>query len=125
MRAPASISDAGAFHCGIPRAMPDASSLAADSPAARPDPSVSVRMVYLARLREAFATAGEPLTLAAGVAPTVESILAALRSRGGVFASELAPGRAFRVAVNHVMVDASAPVGDGDEVAVFPPVTGG
>ena len=55
----------------------------------------------------------------------VASVLARLRERGGAFAVELAPGRAVRVAVNHALVGVTSAVHDGDEVALFPPVTGG
>ncbi|HKU87714.1 MAG TPA: MoaD/ThiS family protein [Casimicrobiaceae bacterium] len=85
---------------------------------------VSVRLVYLARLREAFARERETLEFAADTL-TVGAILDALRCRGGAWASELAPGRAVRFAVNHRLVGATHPVADGDEVAIFPPVTGG
>ena len=53
------------------------------------------------------------------------ALLAWLRARGGAWASELAPGRAVRVAVNYDMARADTPVKPGDEVALFPPVTGG
>ena len=86
---------------------------------------VTVRVVYLARLREAFATAGESLAVPAGSAATVAGLLDALRQRGGPFAAELAPGRAVRVAVNHAMAKPTDALRDGDEVALFPPVTGG
>jgi len=85
---------------------------------------VTVRLVFLARLREAFGSAGETLALPSQPC-SVASIVAALRERGGAFASELAPGRAVRVAVNHAMAAPDAPVRDGDEVALLPPVTGG
>jgi molybdopterin synthase sulfur carrier subunit len=86
---------------------------------------VKVRVVYLARLREAFATAGESLALPAGSDATVAAVLEALRQRGGPFAAELAPGRAVRVAINHAMAKPADGIRDGDEVALFPPVTGG
>jgi len=86
--------------------------------------AVTVNLVYLARLREAFGRAGEPLILP-GNEVSVTAILAALRVRGGAFAAELAPGRAVRVAVNHALVAVDSPVRDGDEVALLPPVTGG
>ena len=88
-------------------------------------PTLNVRMVYLARLREAFGQAGELLALAAPGPVTVESILARLRERGASWATELAAGRAVRVAVNHSIASADTTVRDGDEVALFPPVTGG
>jgi molybdopterin synthase sulfur carrier subunit len=85
---------------------------------------VTVRMVYLARLREAFGRTGEALALPNGPV-SVATVLATLRARGGPFASELASGRAVRVAVNHTMVSADSLLRDGDEVALLPPVTGG
>jgi sulfur-carrier protein len=87
-------------------------------------PAAALRIVYLARLREAFASAGEEWPLADGVTD-VATIVAALRARGGPWAHELATGRAVRVAVNHAMAAPSTPVHAGDELALFPPVTGG
>jgi molybdopterin synthase sulfur carrier subunit len=86
--------------------------------------TVTVRLVYLARLREVLGTSAEALVVA-GAAPTVEDVLRQLRARGDAFALELAPGRAFRVAVNHARARAGTVVHDGDEVALLPPVTGG
>jgi len=93
-------------------------------PDSRTTTIVTVRLVYLARLREAFASTGESLRLP-DVSPTVATVIALLRERGGAFAAELAAGRAVRVAVNHAMAGTDAAVHDGDEVALFPPVTGG
>ena len=95
----------------------------ADTPA-RASESVQVRIVYLARLRDALGTAGETLSVARDGA-TVAHLLERLRARGGAFGHELAPGRTFRVAVNHAMASADTALRDGDEVAVLPPVTGG
>jgi molybdopterin synthase sulfur carrier subunit len=80
-------------------------------------------VLYLARLREAFGRREEPLELPAGA--TVRDLIDTLQSRGGPWATELASGRAVRVAVNQEMSPASTPLSDGDEVALFPPVTGG
>ncbi|GIK85093.1 MAG: molybdopterin synthase sulfur carrier subunit [Betaproteobacteria bacterium] len=91
----------------------------------RDSPPVVVRLVYLARLREALGSAGESLALPPGAPARVATVLETLRARGGAFAAELGPGRAVRVAVNHAMAQADDAVGEGDEVALFPPVTGG
>jgi molybdopterin synthase sulfur carrier subunit len=48
-----------------------------------------------------------------------------LQARGGVHAEALAPGRAVRSALNQKMCAESALLSDGDELAFFPPVTGG
>jgi len=83
-----------------------------------------IRLVYFARLREDLGTAGESLDLPSGVA-TVDALRAHLVARGGAWATALAPGRAVRIAVNHEMAEAATQVKAGDEVAFFPPVTGG
>ena len=84
---------------------------------------VTIDLVYLARLREAFGRAGERMTLAEG--SSVQTLLAALRDRGEPWSRELASGRAYRVALNHDVVGHDAALRDGDEVAFLPPVTGG
>lgn len=85
---------------------------------------VTVRVVYLARLRDALGASGEELELPPAVGD-VASLLGWLRARGGRWTAELAAGRAVRTAVNHEMASLETPVRDGDEVAFFPPVTGG
>jgi molybdopterin synthase sulfur carrier subunit len=82
-----------------------------------------VKLVFLARLRDAFGVSHERFEVAAPT--TVGAILDALRARGGAWNVELAAGRAVRAAVNHELATATTPVAPGDEVAFFPPVTGG
>ena len=86
---------------------------------------VSLRLVYLARLREAFGRERETLEIPADRPLSVAAIIEALRARGGVWARELAEGRAVRFAVNQRLAGPTHPVAEGDEVAIFPPVTGG
>jgi len=89
-----------------------------------PATSVSVvKLVFLARLRDAFGASHERYAIDAPT--TVGAIRAALSARGGAWANELAPGRAVRIAVNHELARDDATVSPGDEVAFFPPVTGG
>ena len=97
--------------------MPDLRTLTSTS-------TITVQLVYLARLREAFGRAGETLTLA-GADSSVGALLGVLRERGGSFGLELAAGRAVRIAVNHALVGMEAMLREGDEVALLPPVTGG
>jgi molybdopterin synthase sulfur carrier subunit len=80
-------------------------------------------VLYLARLREVLGRGNEQIELPD--ASTVATLVDLLRDRGGPWAAELAPGRAVRVAVNQDMADLTAALRDGDEVALFPPVTGG
>ena len=83
-----------------------------------------IHLIYLARLREVLGTATETVDLPRDVM-SVGSLLAWLRTRGGAWAQELAPGRAVRIAVNHDIARPDTQIKPGDEVALFPPVTGG
>jgi molybdopterin synthase sulfur carrier subunit len=83
-----------------------------------------VRIVYLARLRDAFAMAGETLALPQDVT-TAGALIAWLRARGGAWAVELAPGHAVRVAVDHALAAPDTPLAGAREIALLPPVTGG
>jgi sulfur-carrier protein len=83
-----------------------------------------VTILYFARLREALGTGSEQLAVPENVA-NVGSLREALIRRGGAWAHELAPSRNVRMAVNQDMASADTPINDGDEVAFFPPVTGG
>ena len=84
---------------------------------------MTLKLLYFARLRETLGVSRESLMLEAPA--TVAALLEHLRARGGVWATELATGRNFRIAVNQEMADLNTPLSEGDEVAVFPPVTGG
>lgn len=82
-----------------------------------------IKILYFAALREKLGTAGESIALPAGVAD-VGGLLAALAQRGGEWA-DLAAVKNLKSAVNQEMARQNTPVKDGDEVAFFPPVTGG
>lgn len=82
-----------------------------------------INLKYFASVREALGS-GEQVVLPPD-AHTVGDVRAWLLARGEPWASTLAEGRALRMACNQRMCDASAAVAPGDEVAFFPPVTGG
>jgi sulfur-carrier protein len=83
-----------------------------------------VKVLYFARLRELLGTAGESIELPAGIS-TVGAFRSYLMGRGGAWSDAFADGRAVRIAVNQEMAQASTAIGPNDEVAFFPPVTGG
>ncbi len=82
-----------------------------------------IRILYFAALREKLGTAGESLELPAGVGD-VGGVLDLLAQRGGEWAT-LAAVKNLKSAVNQEMARNTTPVKAGDEVAFFPPVTGG
>jgi len=84
---------------------------------------MSVKILYFASLREALGCAGETLELPPGVA-TVAALRSHLAARGEAWAA-LETHRNLRSAVNQRVAGPEAPVASGDEVAFFPPVTGG
>lgn len=83
-----------------------------------------ITVLYLARLREALGKASEQIALPADVRD-LEALRAMLRGRGGAWAEEMADNKPVRAAVNQEMAHGDTPIGDGDEIAFFPPVTGG
>ena len=83
---------------------------------------MKITVRYFASIREALG-ASELLDAADG--SSVAAVRDALIARGGAHATALARGRALRSALNQVLCDESARVGEGDELAFFPPVTGG
>jgi molybdopterin synthase sulfur carrier subunit len=85
---------------------------------------MKIQLRYFASVREALGTSAETLELPQGIA-TVGQLRAHLRERGGAWSEALAPGRALRMARNQAMAGEETMLSDGDEVAFFPPVTGG
>ena len=83
-----------------------------------------ITVLYFARLRESLGKASEQIALPPGVGD-LESLRVVLRQRGGAWAEAMADGRQVRAAVNQDMAHGDTPVRDGDEIAFFPPVTGG
>ena len=82
---------------------------------------MSIKVLYFAGLREEFGCAGESVELPDGVA-NVAALRDHLVANGR---SALATAKNLRCAVNQEMAGADTVLKAGDEVAFFPPVTGG
>ena len=83
-----------------------------------------MRLLYFAWLKQKTGVSEEEIQLPPEVT-TVEALLDWLHRRGGGYAEALVDRKAVRVAVNQEYARPGDPVSDGDEVALFPPVTGG
>ncbi len=98
----------------------------ADAPAAprytRPMPE-TLHILYFAWLRERTGTAAETVD-AQGIA-TVGELVAMLSGRGPGHAAAFATPNLVRAAVNQDFASPETPVRPGDEIAFFPPITGG
>ena len=85
---------------------------------------MKVKVLFFAGLREQLGTSAEELELPNGVT-TVAALRSHLLERGDSWKSALGESKLVRTAVNQDMVPATARIKAGDEVAFFPPVTGG
>ncbi len=83
-----------------------------------------MKLLYFAWLKTKTGRAEEDVDLPDGVA-TVGELMTWLEGRGPEFADALADRQAIRVAVNQSYAKPGDPVGPNDEIALFPPVTGG
>jgi len=81
-------------------------------------------LLYFAWLRERMGRAEESLSLPPDVA-TVAGLIQWLRDRDPAGAAAFAPGAPIRAAVNQIFAAPDTRLANGDEVAFFPPVTGG
>lgn len=76
---------------------------------------------YFARIRESLDCESESYPLSA--TQPVDAIIETLRKRGGNW--EKVFSEKYLVAINHEIANGSATVQAGDELAFYPPVTGG
>lgn len=83
-----------------------------------------ITLKFFASLREAIGSAQEELALPASVT-TVGALRHYLQQRGAPWGQALASERLLRTARNQQMCDAASAIEEGDEIAFFPPVTGG
>jgi sulfur-carrier protein len=83
---------------------------------------MKVAIRYFASVREALGP-GEAIEVEPGA--TVGSVRDLLIGRDAAHAAALHRGRAVRSALDQVLCDEDARVGEGAEIGFFPPVTGG
>ncbi len=83
-----------------------------------------MKLLYFAWVRQKIGTSEEELSVPASVG-TVLELIELLRKRGGGYEAAFRDLKALRVAVNQKHTGFDASLAAGDEVAFFPPVTGG
>lgn len=83
-----------------------------------------MRVLYFAWVREKAGLAAEEVTPPESVVD-VAGLVSWLRTRGGAPAEALAELSLLRFAVNQEHAGLEHPVGADDEIAFFPPITGG
>ncbi|CEN56018.1 molybdopterin converting factor subunit 1 [Candidatus Methylopumilus turicensis] len=83
-----------------------------------------ITVLYFARLKESLNYSTEEIDLPADV-NTIALLKLHLAKRGEAWANLFNGQQTIRAAINHALVENNAAIKNGDEVAFFPPVTGG
>lgn len=83
-----------------------------------------MKLLYFASVRQKIGCGEEDYALRAGIR-TIADLVDALRARGPGYAEAFRDTARLRAARNQEHVPFDSPVGDDDEIAFFPPVTGG
>lgn len=84
-----------------------------------------MKILYFAWLREHIGKGAEELDALPDDVRTVAALTDYLAARGAGYEAAFAEREVIRAAVNHEFARPDTPVAPGDEVAFFPPVTGG
>ena len=85
---------------------------------------MNIKVLYFARIKEAVNYSTEDINLSADIT-TITALKNFLSLRGETWADLFNGKQIVRAAINHALVDDMATIQSGDEVAFFPPVTGG
>ncbi len=85
---------------------------------------MNINILYFARIKESVNYSSENIDLPNEVT-TVTALKNYLALRGENWANLFNGKQVIRAAINHALVDDMATISAGDEVAFFPPVTGG
>ena len=83
-----------------------------------------MKLLYFAWVRSKVGIAEEDITLPDTIGD-MKGLLEWLRGRSDGFADALSDMTSIRFAVNQEIAELDQPITDQDEVAVFPPMTGG
>ncbi|MBL4607188.1 MAG: molybdopterin converting factor subunit 1 [Pseudomonadales bacterium] len=85
---------------------------------------MKIKICYFAKIREQLGVSDELLVLPDGC-DNLDGIFNHLRERGDPWQQVFSGDKKILRAVNHEVVSDNCTINDGDEVAFFPPVTGG
>lgn len=83
-----------------------------------------MKILYFAWLRQKTGIDSEEVEMPIHITD-VAGLIEWLKERNENFAEALSDFGSIRVAVNQEFAEPDAPVAQGDEVAIFPPMTGG
>ena len=85
---------------------------------------MKIKICYFAKIREQLGLSEEELALPEGCENT-ERLFEFLQARGEAWGQVFSGNQKVLKALNHEVVSGNVTINDGDELAFFPPVTGG
>jgi molybdopterin synthase sulfur carrier subunit len=85
---------------------------------------MKIKLFYFAKVREILGIDREEIDVEDDI-KTLAELVAFLKMRGSKWQSILEAPSSYRMAVNQELVEANHRINTNDEVAFFPPITGG
>lgn len=85
---------------------------------------MKIKLFYFAKVREVLGIDREEIDVETDI-KTLAELIAFLKLRGSQWQSIFDISSSYRMAVNQELVEANHTINANDEVAFFPPITGG
>jgi len=85
---------------------------------------MKIKLFYFAKVREVLGIDREEIDVETDI-KTLAELIAFLKLRGSEWQSIFDMSSSYRMAVNQELVEANHTINANDEVAFFPPITGG
>jgi len=86
---------------------------------------MNLKLLFFASLRERFGFSQKEIILSKQVGTTEEFLLDMSKQSGGEWVNLFENKNMYKLAINHELSSWKDPIHEGDELAIFPPITGG
>ena len=86
---------------------------------------MNLKLLFFASLREKFGFSQKEFTLSKKVRTPEEFLLIMSKQTGGEWINLFEDKKLYKVAINQDLSSWKDPIFEGDELAIFPPITGG
>ena len=86
---------------------------------------MNLKLLFFASLRERFGFSQKEITLSKQVRSAEEFLLDMSKQSGGEWVNLFENKNMYKLAINQELCSLKDPIHEGDELAIFPPITGG